>query len=442
MSQTRTNTFVQTHGRLRTVPGKSYFIGEKSRQVVCPAGCSLFWSSASEAYYTAETVRALQDQFNAQIVRAAMTAWSSWSPGYLTDPARFKAHAITIADAAIALGMYVIIDWHCEGDNAGNVEAAKTFFTEMAQRYANVPNVIYEVWNEPTKQNWNTAIRPYCVAVIDAIRRHDKLNLVLCGTENWSQKVEDAARNPIPDVNVAYVLHFYSNLHGPPLYQNKQSLGVPIFVSEWGTPGEHANTAGFVQWLEKNQVPHVSWAVNNKNEPLSYFTPSCRNFKGPWNPNSDLTPTGKIFLNLLKEWKSTSVPVAPPAPPVPVAPPAPVALRVEAEAYQQRSATGIQNISQVRFTQKQAWILHDLRIPSGGGLFDVQFRVQGSDGGMFRLDYDAGKQIIGVYRIPPSAEWITLKGDCTLPSGDTLRLGICSLSDTEWTLDWILFSKK
>ena len=238
---------VDYHGRMQTVPGKNFFVGKKSKEIVYPSGPSLFWSSASSSYYNSEMVTNVKKQFNVGIIRIAMTSWSGWSDGYIQNTDKYKNQAITVADACIKEGIYCILDWHCEGDNSGYVEQAKQFFGEMARKYRGVPNVIFEIWNEPTNQTWDNSIKPYCVKVIDEIRKYDKEVLILCGTQTWSQKVEDASKNPINDTNVAYVLHFYSNLHGPWLYKNKATLGVPIFVSEWGTPGEHQNTYGFLE---------------------------------------------------------------------------------------------------------------------------------------------------------------------------------------------------
>ena len=432
-------SIVDFHGRMRTVPGKSYFIGEKSQQIVCPAGTSLFWSSASSRYYCAETVRALKQQFNAQVVRAAMTAWSSWSDGYTTQPAKYKAHAVAVADAAIAEGMYVILDWHCEGDNSGQVAAAKAFFAEMAQKYAGVPNVIYEIWNEPTAQTWADKIRPYCVEVIAEIRKYDPLNLILCGTQTWSQKVEDAAKAPIADVNVAYVLHFYSNLHGPGLYKNKHTLGVPVFVSEWGTPGEHANTAGFVEWLAAQNVPHVSWAANNKAEPLSYFQPQCRAV-GPWDLAQDLTATGAIFLRLLKEWKGNRIAAPQPAPQ-----PAPGgwAARVEAEAFR-ASAPGVQVVPtddvgggrHVAPLRKGAWMVYEMTLPVAG-TYVAQYRVRAPRGGRLRMDYDAGKTVVGTLNLAAQPQWTTVEQTVTFPRGGALRVGLFAI-EGGWEVNWFI----
>ena len=58
--------------------------------------------------------------------------------GYLNNPNGEKAKVMAVVDAAIAMGIYVIIDWH--GHHAENhVQQAKTFFTEMARRYGQYP---------------------------------------------------------------------------------------------------------------------------------------------------------------------------------------------------------------------------------------------------------------------------------------------------------------
>ncbi|WP_421895108.1 carbohydrate-binding protein [Marinoscillum sp.] len=304
--QVGAQSIVDYHGRLQAAnDGSVHFLGAKSGEIAYPAGASFFWSEASSQWYTAQTVKNLHEQYNVQIVRAAMQVDPEWGGGYRPNPAFNKALVETIVQAAIDEGIYVIIDWHVEGTAWGDESIAQTFFAEMAQAYGHYDNVIYELWNEPTTQNWNSDIKPYCELIINTIRQYDPDNLILCGTQTWSQVVEDAAANPINDPNVGYVLHFYSDLHNGSLYNGKESLGVPVFVTEWGTPGYHPNTDGFRQWMENNKIPNCSWAVNNKDEPLSYFKPAVTNYTGPWAPG-DLRDAGTVLTGITQNWPGNS----------------------------------------------------------------------------------------------------------------------------------------
>jgi endoglucanase len=465
------SNLVDYHGHLQTVQGKNYFIGKKSGEIVYPAGISLFWSSASSRYYNAQMVSNAKKQFNLGIIRIAMTAWSEWSDGYVQNPAKYVAHVLPVADSCIKEGIYCIIDWHCEGDNSPYVNQAKTFFADMAKRYSGVPNIIYEIWNEPKQQNWNQVIRPYCVQVIEEIRKYDKQALILCGTETWSQKVEDAAKNPIQDPNVAYVLHFYSNLHGPWLYRNKASLGVPVFVSEWGTPGEHANTKGFLDWLETNKVPHCSWALNNKAEPLSYIQSTSTDFTGPWDEKTELTDTGRIFLDVLKNWKGNKIPASSnpassnpassnpassnpassnPAPSNPVRPPTPsptIQIQVEAEKFSKSSPEVKTQTTEdvggglnVGWITNRSWMTYVIRVLAGK--YKVEYRVSSPTGGQLRIDTNAGRTIFGVLDIPITGgwqKWVTISHEITV-SRDISGFGIFALKGG-WNINWIRFTK-
>lgn len=445
------SNLVDYHGHLQTVSGKNYFIGKKSGEIVYPAGISLFWSSASAKFYNAEMVSNAKRQFNIGIIRIAMTAWSEWSDGYIQNQSKYTGHVLPVADACIKEGIYCIIDWHCEGDNSPYVSQAKSFFGEMAKRYTGVPNIIYEIWNEPKKQTWDQLIRPYCVQVIEEIRKYDKQVLILCGTETWSQKVEDAAKNPIQDPNVAYVLHFYSNLHGPWLYQNKAKLGVPVFVSEWGTPGQHSNTKGFLDWLEENKVPHCSWALNNKAEPLSYIQSACSDFTGPWDEEKELTDTGRIFLNVLKNWKGNKVPEqSNPAPIVPPRPPTPIPsaqIRIEAEKYS-KCSVGVKTQTtediggglNVGWIVDRSWMTYIVRILSGK--YRVEYRVSSADGGKLRIDTNSGKTVFGTIDIPKTGgwqKWVTVSHEINIAQ-DISGFGIFAVKGG-WNINWISFTR-
>jgi len=92
-------------------------------------GMSLFWSQWSRPFWNAQVVHHLADSWNVDIVRAAMAVEKS-NGGYLANPKQ-KDLLEKVVAAALAEGIYVIIDWHYSGNKIYTAEAS-AFFTEMA----------------------------------------------------------------------------------------------------------------------------------------------------------------------------------------------------------------------------------------------------------------------------------------------------------------------
>jgi endoglucanase len=98
---------------------------------------SLYWSQskAGRDFYNSEAVNWLADDWHANIIRAAMAIEGDWSDsekGYLSDPATNKTRVKAVVDAAIAKGIYVIIDRH-DHNALDHQNQSVTFFKEMAQ---------------------------------------------------------------------------------------------------------------------------------------------------------------------------------------------------------------------------------------------------------------------------------------------------------------------
>ena len=305
----RSKNPVLQHGQLSITQGK---IINQHRQIVSFAGPSLFWSNngaEGEKYYNATTVKAFIDDWDATIIRAAMAAQGNGS--YLTHPEENKKKVEAVVDAAIANNIYVIIDFHSHHAEE-NIEQAITFFTEMATKYGDTPNVIYEIYNEPLREtDWDTVIKPYSEKVIKAIRAIDPDNLIIVGTQSWSQDVDKAAKNPIEGYkNLAYSLHFYAGTHKGDLRKKAQKAidaGLTLFVSEWGSVNAdgdgNISKRSVEQWLAflwKNQISHCSWSVTNKNEGSAFIKPSTKSL-GPWT-NDELTKNGIYLKSIIKKW--------------------------------------------------------------------------------------------------------------------------------------------
>lgn len=294
------------HGRLQVDGVK--ITSALHGQPVQLRGMSLFWSQWGEGskYYNEAAINQLVDDWKINVIRIAMGIGEDIN-GYLKNPEIEKAKVIAVVDAAIARGIYVIIDWHSHEAEL-ELEASKAFFAEMAQLYGDYPNVIYEVYNEPIAQPWVTTIKPYCESILDTIRVHDTDNLVICGTRNWSQEVEEVATNKITDNNVAYTLHYYAASHQANLRAKAQraiNKGVPLFVTEFGTCEASGN--GVVdkaesnlwwQFLKENDISWCNWSVSDKVEAASILT-SGSSSTGNWSL-ANYTESGLFVRNELR----------------------------------------------------------------------------------------------------------------------------------------------
>jgi len=299
------NSPVERHGPLRTEGHRivdQYGISPQLR------GLSFSWSVwGGKKYYHPAVVDRLVDDFKVSVVRVAMAIEPEG--GYLQQPQEQQFLIQKVVDQSIRRGIYVIIDWHDHHANL-NINAAKRFFSQMAKRYSNIPNVIYEIWNEPEHQNW-LDIKNYAVEVIEEIRRHDKQHLIIVGSPHWDQDVDVAATNPITGLdNIAYSFHFYASdpHHQENLRKKAEAAmhnGLPLMVTEWGV-GEsdgdgifdQQKTETWVNWMESHQLSWVNWNITDKEETTAILFPGAP-VHGDWF-TEHLTPAGTYIRNLLK----------------------------------------------------------------------------------------------------------------------------------------------
>ncbi|MFC3197900.1 glycoside hydrolase family 5 protein [Parapedobacter deserti] len=300
------NTPIAKHGPLEVKGGR---IVNQHNQPPQLRGISFSWSIWNgQKYYTPETVDWLVDDFSVSLVRLSMAIEPTG--GYLEQPEIQTERITRLADRAIERGIYVIIDWH-DHNAERNKAQAEAFFSLMAKRYAAVPNVIYEIWNEPEQQPWSV-IKTYAEAVISAIRSHDPHNLIVVGTPRWAQDVDIAAAEPISGfTNIAYAFHFYaSDPHHQERLRNKADkaikMGLPLLVTEWGVGEANGDgvfdtgkTAKWLQWMEDRQLSWANWNLTDKAETTGLLLPGASPL-GNW-PVSQLSPAGQYIRTELKK---------------------------------------------------------------------------------------------------------------------------------------------
>ena len=294
-------TPVERHGQLRVEGNR--IVGEHGRPAVL-RGMSLFWSQWKGQFYNEGVVRWLAEDWRVDVIRVAVAVEPD---GYLEHPEREWRKARRVIDAAIAAGLYVVVDWHAHQPHP---EQAAAFFERVARRYGDLPNIIYETWNEPLPDHgWAEVVKPYHERVIGRIRRVDPDNLVVAGTPSWTQDVDVAARDPLESGNVAYALHFYAGSHRQPLRDKAQAAldaGAALMVTEWGTteatgdgPVDEAESRLWWAFMAENQLSDLNWSVNDKRESSAVLRPGASR-RGGWR-ESELTESGRLVRRRLRE---------------------------------------------------------------------------------------------------------------------------------------------
>ncbi len=293
---------VERHGQL-SVCGTD--LCDESGQTVQLRGMSTHGLQWYRQCLTDASLDVLFDEWRADLLRTSMYVHEG---GYLTDPAAYTRTVSDLVDEIVERDRYAIIDWHVltPGDPMGDVDAATGFFSGMAQRYADDPNVIYEIANEPNGVPWSR-VKEYADRVIPAIRAHDDDAVILVGTPAWSSfgvseggSPAEVVANPIADDDVMYTFHFYAASFREPYLDAlaQAAAALPVFVSEFGAqestgdgPNDFVMAQRFVDLMDAEQISWVVW--NYSDDPLSgaAWIPGTCASDGPWTADR-LKPAG------------------------------------------------------------------------------------------------------------------------------------------------------
>jgi len=234
----------------------------------------------------------LVDNFTVSLVRAAYGVPHEGSPD--GDWSKIER----VVEAAIARDIYVIIDWHTEGDAWPHHNDAKEFFKHMSAKYGHNPHVIYELWNEPINSGVDS-LRDWHQDIAGVIRANDPDNLIIAGSDTWSQYPNSYS---ISDPNVAYTFHGYFDdpangaVHKSQFYANVDAAmnqGKAVFVTEFGA--QYGNTGGTSEIMDaciERGISMAAWSVNDKVEPWSIFN----GFMG------SLTDIGRFYQSRMASW--------------------------------------------------------------------------------------------------------------------------------------------
>lgn len=222
----------------------------------------------------------LRERWRLKVIRAAMGVEPA--NAYLSNPLQARRQLDAVVQNAVAAGVYVIIDWHDHNAHAHRAQAEE-FFADVAETYGELPNVLYEPYNEPERVGWESDVKPYHEALVATIRARDPDNVIILGTPNWSQYVDEAALSPVAGDNLLYTLHFYACTHGQWLRERAEAAlgaGIGLFVTEWGATAADGGIDGVVcldeartwlDWIDQRGLSWTAWKLDNCSEASCYF---------------------------------------------------------------------------------------------------------------------------------------------------------------------------
>jgi endoglucanase len=292
---------VAVHGQLQVV----------GTQLLDAAGAPVQLKGVSSNWLTEETgpfaeskpaLTFMRDNWKLSVIRAA-------TPPPVSSGLQAKVD--TIVQNAIDLGVYVLVDWHTE-QAVNQQDQAVAFFTAMATKYGAYPNVIWEPYNEPARPSPNAPlytwaqIKAYHEVVVAAIRSVDPDNLIVLGTPNWSQYVDQAAADPVAGTNLLYTLHFYSCANTQPFRDRGNTAiaaGIALFVTEFGATYSDGGlvpnhnyvcedeTNLWFAWMAQNNISGAAWKLDECGDASCILGPNAP-VDGPWPDNMLSTDVG------------------------------------------------------------------------------------------------------------------------------------------------------
>ena len=285
-----------------------------SEAPVCFHGVSLGWHTIWPRFYNAGAVETLVKDWGTPVLRAAIGADNharTDNPGIpdgFTDDPQFAYDCLfPVVDAAIANGIYVIVDWH---SHTLHPAEAAGFFRTVATRYADCPNVIYELYNEPVEDSW-ADLKSYAeelCALIDSISTVHPL--ILMGCPHWDQDIHLPAEDPVTTYdNLMYTVHFYAATHKDYLRERCDralDAGIPVFISECASceasgdgPMDGESWQAWSDWAASRHIPMVAWSISDKVETCSMLIPGVSS-EGPWK-EEEIKPWGQAVRDWLQK---------------------------------------------------------------------------------------------------------------------------------------------
>lgn len=210
---------------------------------------------------------------------------------------------------------YAIIDLHYIGNIATGVgdempdideipkDLTLNFWKQIANYFKDVPNVIFEIYNEPaliTSKEWFK-----CAAeIVATIRKTGAEQLIIIGGIDYSYNLSWVKDSPINDNNIAYATHVYPSKNNWDYNFGDIAKKYPVIVTEWGFMDENRYSTKqkylvgnvkffgepFLEYLEGKNIGWIACWYDDGWEPPMF----TKNFK-------DTSNYGKFVFDKLQD---------------------------------------------------------------------------------------------------------------------------------------------
>ena len=244
--------------------------------------------------------------------------------GYLDAVDETRKSMDELIEICKELGLYVIVDWHILGsDGLCNqyLTEQKEFFEYFSNKYADCPNVIYEIANEPYGKNetLDTYI-PTVKACYDIIRSHNSTAIIVTHVKGTDDEFKTALEeNNMSDI--FYSIHSYigKSTLSPSEAKGQVKAGFitgkrPYFKTEWGNSEDTGDgvrndelAKAYLDTYHEYCYPHCFWKWSNQDMTTSIIKYSDAGWydnmykDGGWT-YEDLSENGKLFLSAFQEY--------------------------------------------------------------------------------------------------------------------------------------------
>ena len=199
--------------------------------------------------------------------------------GYLSSKVETIAEIEKIIKICVDLGMYCIIDWHNLDDNIMTYkDDAIEFFDYFSKKYGDIPNILYEVSNEPYNDSAST-VAAYVNELRKTILANTTNPIIITGV-GMAEKADDtfatrslALKNELSAIGITDVFispHFYG-YNFSTIIESCLQNDIPLFISEWGNSDSngdgqfHDNESTLsMRKIHEECIPNAVWKLTDQ----------------------------------------------------------------------------------------------------------------------------------------------------------------------------------